>query len=102
MEPEIRYVRSADGTKTAVASAGRGIPLLWHPAHFLASIENSWGLPQMRAAFERLASFRRVIMFDPRGRGLSDRDVPDLSLPTLLADVDAVITGLQIERAQWI
>src|SRR6266436_9080965 len=103
MEPEIRYVRSADGTKIAVASAGKGIPLLWHPALFsFASIEHSWALPQSRAGLERLASFRRVIQFDARGRGLSDRDVTDLSLPALLADVDAVFTGLQIEHVQLI
>ena len=78
MEPEIRYVRSADGTKIAVASAGKGIPLLWHPALFFAGIEHSWALPQSRAGLERLASFRRVIQFDARGRGLSDRGADTL------------------------
>jgi class 3 adenylate cyclase len=101
MEPEIRYVRSADGTKIAVGSAGNGIPLLWLPGGS-GDMEHSWVLPQMRAGFERLASFRRVIMFDPRGLGLSDRDATDLSLPTQLADIDAVLAGLQIERVQLI
>ena len=90
MEPEIRYVRSADGTNIATWTLGAGPPLLVTPGLGHATMQISWEHPGVRAQWEELAQRRRVISYDHRGFGLSDHDVADLSLAALVADLDAV------------
>jgi class 3 adenylate cyclase/pimeloyl-ACP methyl ester carboxylesterase len=90
MEPHIRYVRSADGTKIATATLGSGPYLVAIPAIPLASIEGGRAIQPERTAIERLAERHTVVQFDPRGQGLSDRDIADLSLEARVADIEAV------------
>ena len=53
----------------------RGISTSSFVGGFVGHLEILPELPQARAFFDRLASFARVILFDKRGMGLSDRDV---------------------------
>jgi len=99
MEPQIRYVRSADGTRIATATVGSGPPVVIVPTTVLFSIEGTWSIPLHRAALERIAASHTVVSFDPRGQGLSDRQVSDLSLHARVADIQAVFAGLRIESA---
>jgi class 3 adenylate cyclase len=94
MEPQIRYVRSADGTKIATATAGDGPHLVMIPPTPFSSIEGEWAMPLERAVMELLAASHTVVRFDPRGQGLSDRDVADLSLEARVADIEAVFESL--------
>jgi class 3 adenylate cyclase len=84
--PQTRFVRSGNADLAyQVFGAGEdmvAIPGL--PSH----LEVMWELPEFAAFLDRLASFRRVIMFDRRGTGMSDR-VP--GVPTLEQQVDDVI-----------
>jgi class 3 adenylate cyclase/alpha-beta hydrolase superfamily lysophospholipase len=96
--PEIQYARSGD-VSLAYAASGTG-PLdlvLVHGA--VGNLEIGWEQPLRVAFVERLGSFARVIEFDRRGTGLSDRvrDVP--TLETRMDDLRAVMDAAGSERA---
>jgi pimeloyl-ACP methyl ester carboxylesterase len=62
-------------------------------------VELAWELPDLAAGFERVASFARLIRFDKRGTGMSDRPqgLPDLE--TRMHDVLAVMDAVDSRRA---
>ena len=80
--PDTRYTRSGDA-HIAYQVVGRGPDLVFAP--FLISMIFAWLHPLFVDFFERLASFSRLILFDKRGTGASDRP---RSLPTLEAQMD--------------
>ena len=89
--PEIQYVRSGE-VAIAYQVVGDGpIDLVFVP--FLASFRHAWELPQFAHFLERLASFSRLILFDKRGTGLSDRP-PVLTLETQMDDIRAVLDAV--------
>ncbi len=95
MEPQTQYVRSADGTRIAVSTVGRGgPPLVVDSGIAWLTMETRWQVPAWRKGVEQLAEGRAVVGFDNRGFGLSDRDVQDFSLEARLADLRAVVSRL--------
>jgi pimeloyl-ACP methyl ester carboxylesterase len=97
--PETRYARSGE-VSIAYQVFGEGPDLVYVPG-FVSNIENMWTQPGLARFFSRLAGFARVILFDKRGTGLSDR-VPPHELPTLeerIDDVRAVMDAAGSERA---
>ncbi|MBI1817395.1 MAG: alpha/beta fold hydrolase [Deltaproteobacteria bacterium] len=97
MEPEIRYVRSADGTSIATWKFGAGSPLVV-PMLPLAPLQLHWCIPEVRRGFELLAQQRTVVMYDSRGCGLSDRAATDFSLAAMVFDLEAVARGHALDR----
>ena len=98
--PETRYAKSGD-LHIAYQVVGQGGPDLVLVSGFVSNVENSWESPEEASFLERLASFSRLILFDKRGTGLSDR-VPVDRLPTLedrMDDVRAVMDAAGSERA---
>ena len=93
-EPHIRYVHSADGTKIATATLGSGPYLVMVPPTPFWSIEGEWSMPMQREAIERIAARYTLVRYDPRGQGLSDREVDDLSLEARVADLEAVFESV--------
>jgi class 3 adenylate cyclase len=95
--PEVRYARSAD-LSIAYQVVGDGPrDLVYVP--FLLSPVFSWLVPELAEFFMRLASFSRLIVFDKRGTGASDRP---RTLPTLevqMDDVRAVLDDVGSEEA---
>jgi pimeloyl-ACP methyl ester carboxylesterase len=76
------------------------LDLLWI-AGFVSNVELSWDEPLLARYLNRLARFSRLIIFDKRGTGLSDR-VPRSELPSLeerMDDVLAVLEAVGSERA---
>lgn len=76
------------------------LDLLWI-AGFVSNVELAWEEPLLARYFNRLARFSRLILFDKRGTGLSDR-VPRSELPSLeerMDDVLAVLEAAGSERA---
>ena len=70
--PTTRYVRS-DDVHIAYQVIGDGpLDLLWVPG-YVSHVEATWQSPQHAAFIRRLASFCRLILFDKRGTGMSDR-----------------------------
>jgi len=100
MRPQTRYARSGD-LSIAYQVVGDG-PLDLVLVHGWASnIDLQWDEPHLSAFLGRLASFARLITFDKRGTGLSDR-VPIDALPTLelrMDDLRAVMDAAGSERA---
>jgi len=98
--PKTRYARSGD-VNIAYQIAGKGpIDLVYVPG-WVSNIETAWEDPHVSRFLERLASFSRLILFDKRGTGLSDR-VSISELPTLeqrMDDVRAVMDAADSERA---
>lgn len=99
-QPETKYAKSA-GINIAYQVVGEGpIDLIFVPG-WVSNIEYSWEYPAYAKFYNRLASFSRLILFDKRGTGLSDR-VAETELPTLeqrMDDVRAVLDAVGSERA---
>jgi class 3 adenylate cyclase len=94
MDPQIRYVRSFDGTRLATISIGAGPPMLMTMPVGLGSIEQLFAIPEWRKSTETVAERFTFITYDPRGQGLSDRDDSDLSLEARVGDLAAVVEAL--------
>ena len=84
MQQTIRFIKSADGVRLAVATSGSGAPLV-KSANWLSHLEFDWQSPVWRHWFRFLSAGRQLIRFDPRGCGLSDWNAADLSLAVVLA-----------------
>jgi pimeloyl-ACP methyl ester carboxylesterase len=100
MPPETRYAHSGD-VNIAYQVAGEGPTDLVYVPGWVSNIERMWEEVAMGHFLERLASFSRLILFDKRGTGLSDR-VSNDRLPTLeerMDDVRAVLDEVGSERA---
>ncbi|MDF0601474.1 alpha/beta fold hydrolase [Psychromarinibacter sp. C21-152] len=89
LRQHIRFCRTADGTRIAVAEVGSGPPLL-RAAHWLSHVEYDLESPIWRHWLEALAARNRFVRYDQRGCGLSDREVTNFSLDAWLADMEAV------------
>ena len=98
MTPETRYANSG-GVSIAYQVLGEGpLDLVVVPG-WVSNIEAFWEEPAIEAFFRRLASFSRLILFDKRGTGLSDR-VTDLpTLEVRMDDVRAVLDAMGSRRA---
>lgn len=100
VQVQTKYAKSGD-LHIAYQVVGDGpFDLLFVPGA-LSHVELWWEEPASASFFRRLASFSRLILFDKRGTGLSDR-VSDSALPTLeerMDDVRAVMDAANSERA---
>ena len=98
--PQTRYAMSGD-VHVAYQVLGDGpVDLVCVPG-WISNVEMAWTHPWPDAYDRSLAAFARVIMFDKRGTGLSDR-TPDEQPPTLetrMDDVRAVMDDVGSERA---
>jgi class 3 adenylate cyclase/pimeloyl-ACP methyl ester carboxylesterase len=95
MELNIRYTVTADGVRIAFATAGQGQPVIRAPYSVFSHCQMEW---RQSDFFERLARNRMIVPFDPRGAGLSDRDVVDFSIEARMLDIDAVAGALGLEQ----
>jgi class 3 adenylate cyclase len=99
--PETRYATSGD-VNIAYQVVGEGpldlvfIPSLTH------HLELVWENPPQARFFERLASMGRLLLFDKRGTGMSDRFVGAPTLETRMDDIRAVMDASGSERAALI
>jgi pimeloyl-ACP methyl ester carboxylesterase len=96
--PEVRYTKSGD-ISIAYAVVGEGpFDLVFVNGWVLSALEYAWEGPAAEF-FSELASFSRLILFDKRGTGLSDRaaGIPDLE--TRMDDIRAVMDAAGSERA---
>ena len=99
--PQTRYAKTADGVHVAYQVVGDGPVDVVFVMGWVTNIDAMWDEPAFARFLGRLSSFARLIMFDKRGVGLSDR-VPDDRLPDLetrMDDVRAVMDAVGSERA---
>src|SRR3990172_3675915 len=96
MEPRIQYAKTADGVNIAYWTLGEGIPFV-HMGLAAGHIALEWQLPECRRWYERLAAGRKLVRYDTRGTGLSDRNVEDFSLEAQVLDLQAVCDRMGLQ-----
>jgi pimeloyl-ACP methyl ester carboxylesterase len=94
---DIRHCRTRDGVLVAYSSIGEGYPLI-SLAHWLCHLEADLRNPFMRHYWAELSRRYRLIRYDMRGFGLSDRDVTEFDLDDLVVDLEAVVDALSLDR----
>ena len=96
--PPVRYVTTSDGLRIAYGVSGSGTPLIFLPGTFY-HVQLAWEYPGLEAWLRRLSARFQVIQIDPRGTGMSDRDVSDtLARDHYQRDIEAVVGRLGLER----
>jgi class 3 adenylate cyclase len=95
--PETRYARSGE-LRIAYQIVGSGpLDLVFVPS-FVSNLELFWEMPEWAQFFTRLAAFSRLILFDKRGTGMSDRVAGIANLEDRMDDVRAVMDAAQCKR----
>ncbi len=95
--PQTRYASSGPLT-IAYQDTGDGVPLVWVPG-FVSHVELQRDLPCFAGFIERLERFARLVTFDKRGTGLSDRSLGVGTLEDRMDDIRAVCEACGLERA---
>jgi class 3 adenylate cyclase len=96
--PKVRYTETSDGVSIAYCVVGDGpVDLLCIPG-FVSNLEVLWEAPAADRYFGRLASFSRLVMYDKRGQGLSDRPPQPPTLEQAMEDARAVLNAVGFER----
>ncbi len=97
MEPRIQYARTKDGVSIAFYSLGEGKPLVHMTSWPWQHLQLEWQYPFLAREFELILENRKLIRFDGRGAGLSERSVSDYSLEARLSDLESVVERLGLE-----
>jgi len=97
VQPETHYAKSGD-VSIAYQVVGEGPFDLVFVLGFAQHVELGWEEPRRRAMYERLASFSRLILFDKRGTGLSDRVPHPAGLEERMDDIRAVLDAVDSTR----
>jgi pimeloyl-ACP methyl ester carboxylesterase len=94
----IRYARSGDVNIAYQVTGDGPVDLVLVPG-FFSHLELDWEYPASARIFERLGAFARLIRFDKRGTGLSDRSVGLPDFETRMDDVRAVMEAVGSDSA---
>lgn len=97
MNQEIRFCTARDGVKLAYALSGEGSPLVMS-ATWLTHLERQWQSLAWRPWLDAFTHGHKVLRYDSRGCGLSDREPCTLSFETLFADLERVVDAASLQR----
>jgi pimeloyl-ACP methyl ester carboxylesterase len=97
MEAATRYANSG-GVSIAYQVNGEGPLALVFVPGFVSHVELLWDEPVVARFLRRLASFSRLIVFDKRGQGLSDRPADPPTLEDSMGDLRAVMEAAGCDR----
>jgi class 3 adenylate cyclase len=95
---EVRFARSGD-VHVAYRVVGDGPIDLVYAQGAYTHLDVLWELPSFRRYCERLAEFARLILFDKRGMGMSDRVPGATTLEERMDDIRAIMDAAGSERA---
>ncbi|HEX5267242.1 MAG TPA: adenylate/guanylate cyclase domain-containing protein [Acidimicrobiales bacterium] len=98
MTTDVRYARSG-GLSIAYQVLGHGPPDVVFIPGFISHVELNWDSPFFRPLMERTSRFARLVIFDKRGTGLSDRSLGSGSVEDRMDDVRAVMDAAGLEKA---
>lgn len=93
----IRFCTTPDGVRLAYAISGEGSPLV-RAGHWLTHVEYDWASPIYGHQLRALSRRHKLIRYDHRGIGLSDWDVPAISLEGLVSDLETVVDASGVQR----
>ncbi len=94
---EIRYARNGDISIAYTVMGDGPVEMVFVPG-FVGHLEIVFESPLAQSFFERLASFARVVVFDKRGFGLSDRGTGSYTVESVAEDMVAVLDAVGMER----
>jgi pimeloyl-ACP methyl ester carboxylesterase len=97
MKQRIAYAMTRDGVRIAYASLGQGSPIV-RTSHWMTHVQHDLSSTIWRHALLSLASRHRLISYDARGEGHSQREVDELSFDAWLTDLEAVIEAAGLDR----
>jgi class 3 adenylate cyclase/pimeloyl-ACP methyl ester carboxylesterase len=99
LEQKLGFATAKDGARIAYATTGEGEPIV-QVLGWLTHLERGIFSPTYDAGdtLRKLSAKHRVVRYDGRGSGLSDRDVADMSLEARVADLEAVVEALGLQR----
>jgi len=98
MLPKTKYARSGDVHIAYQISGDGPVDVVWAPGT-MSHLDLDWEIPRRALFLERFSKFCRLIRFDKRGTGLSDRPVKMATLEERADDIRAVMDDVGIERA---
>ena len=96
-EPQIRFVKTADDVNIAYFAMGEGVPYVRMPSVPIDHVQlqySTFGRGYASAIAARL----KLVCYDGRGSGMSDRDIRDFSMETFLEDLRSVVDGLGLDQ----
>jgi pimeloyl-ACP methyl ester carboxylesterase/DNA-binding CsgD family transcriptional regulator len=93
----IRFCKSADGTRIAYALNGAGDPLV-RAAHWVGHLDHEMNNPVIEPWISLLSRRHRLLRYDSRGCGLSDRDNVELTFQRQVEDLRAVVDAAGLDR----
>ena len=93
----IRFLRTSDGVRLAWAESGSG-PLLVKAANWLTHLEYEWENPVWSHWLQFFSDHFRYVRYDERGCGMTDWNVPDLSMERWTSDLQSVIDAAEPEE----
>jgi class 3 adenylate cyclase/pimeloyl-ACP methyl ester carboxylesterase len=97
MEPRIQYTKTSDGVSIAFWTLGEGRPFVHMPALPFCHVQLERQHPALWDWYERVAERRKLVRYDGRGTGLSQRRIAGYSLDALVLDLEAVAQRLDLE-----
>ena len=99
MEPQIQYAKTSDRVSIAYCVQGDGPPMIYMPfVPVFSHIQMEWQMPEVRVWYEALAERTKLVRYDCRGMGLSDRNVAEFSPEALVKDLEAIIGELGFDK----
>lgn len=96
--PETRYARSGE-VNIAYQVVGEGPFDVVYAPGFISHLEAAWEVPYFRGFLEQIASFSRLVLFDKRGTGLSDRVGGWPTFEQRMDDIRAVMDAAGVAQA---
>jgi len=94
---DIRYCRTPDGVRIAYVTTGEG-PVIVKAANWMSHLEFDLESSVWRHWIAALSRRHRLVRYDERCNGLSDRDVKDLSFDAMVSDLESVVDALDVDR----
>jgi len=97
LKQDVRFCRTSDGVQLAYATSGEGPPLV-KTSNWLSHLEFDASSPLWHHWWKGLSERHRLIRYDERGSGLSDRDVSELGIEVWVRDLEAVVDAAGLDR----
>ena len=94
---EIRYCMTSDQARLAYASIGNGPPLV-KASNWLTHLDYEWESPIWRHWWAEFSKHHRMVRYDERGNGMSQRDVTEISFDTWIRDLETVVDAAGLDR----
>jgi class 3 adenylate cyclase len=98
MPYSVQYATTSDGVSIAHWAMGSGVPLVIPPVLSTSHLALEWQIVSRRAVYESLGRDARVVRYDCRGMGMSQRDAVDFTVDAACRDLEAVVDRLGLEK----